>query len=190
MENNLAYQEEIWEELIDGRVVAMSPRPSVNHHQVSLNIANIFSRYLKGRPCRPFGAGVDLYLTDRDQFIPDGMVICDPGKIKRNGVYGAPDLVVEILSPSTARYDRGYKKDAYEAAGVREYWIIEPDSKAIEVYLLRDEKLSLDNVYSIYPAYLLEKMTENEKKAIPTEFHCSLYNDLLISIEEVFADTF
>ncbi len=190
MGNNLAYQEESWDELIDGKVVAMSPRPSLNHHQVSLNITYIFSRYLKGKTCRPFGDGVDLHLTEKDRFIPDGMVVCDPCKIKRNGVYGAPDLVIEVLSPSTARYDRGHKKDVYERSGVREYWIIEPESKAIEVYLLQNGKLSLDNVYSVYPDYLLEKMTEEEKGAIPTEFRCSLYNDLLISVEEVFADTF
>ena len=113
MGNSFACQEESWDELINGKVAAMSHRPSVNHHQVSLNIASIFSRYLKGKICRPFGDGVDLYLTEKDRFIPDGMVICDPRKIKRNGVYGAPDLVVEILSPGTARNDRGYKKDAY-----------------------------------------------------------------------------
>ena len=100
MGNNLAYQEESWDELIDGKLVAMSPRPSVNHHQVSLNIANIFSRYLKGKTCRPFGDGVDLYLTEKDRFIPDGMIVCDPRKIGRDGIYGAPDLVVEVLSPA------------------------------------------------------------------------------------------
>ena len=190
MGNSLVYQEESWDELINGKVVAMSPRPSVNHHQVSLNIANIFSRYLRGKTCRPFGDGVDLYLTEKDRFIPDGMIVCDPHKIKRNGIYGAPDVVIEVLSPGTARYDRGHKKDVYEAAGVREYWIIEPDSKSIEVYLLQNEKFALDNVYSVYPDYLQEKMTEEEKEAIPTAFHCSLYDDLLISLEDVFSDTF
>ena len=168
----------------------MSPRPTVNHHQISLNIANLFFRYLKGRICRPFGDGVDVYLTKKDRFIPDGMVVCDPRKIKHTGVYGAPDLVVEILSPSTARYDRGQKKDAYEAAGVREYWIIEPDVKSIEVYLLQNSKFLLDNVYSVYPGYLLETMTEEEKAAVITEFRCSLYDDLVISLEEVFQNTF
>lgn len=190
MGHNLAYQEESWDELIDGKVVAMSPRPSVNHNHIAGNIYHILRTYLKRRTCRPFGDGVDLYLTEQDRFIPDGMVVCDPHKIKKNGIYGAPDLVIEILSPSTARYDRGHKKDVYEKVGVREYWIVEPDSKAIEVYLLQNGKFVLDNVYSVYPDYLLEKMTEEEKGTIPTAFHCSLYDDLLISIEEVFSDTF
>jgi len=190
VENNLAYQEEIWTEIIDGRVVAMSPRPTVNHHQISLNIANLFSKYLRGKTCRPFGDGVDLYLTKKDRFVPDGMVVCDSDKVKRDGIHGTPDLVVEVLSPSTARHDRGHKKDVYEAAGVREYWIIEPDVKSIEVYLLKDGKFMLDDVYSVYPDYLLEKMSDEEKAAIVTEFHCSLYDDLTITLEDVFFNTF
>lgn len=190
MENHAAYQEEIWTETIDGEVIAMSPRPSVNHHRVSLNIANLFSRFLKGNTFQVFGDGADLFLSNQNRFIPDGMIVCDPGKVKRDGVYGAPDLVIEVLSPSTARYDRGHKKDAYEAAGVREYWIIEPDVKSIEVYLLRAGKFVLDNVYSVYPDYLLEKMSDEEKAAIATEFHCSLYDDLTITLDDVFFNTF
>jgi len=190
MKNNLAYQEEIWNELINGKVVAMSPRPSVNHNQIAGNIYHIFRNHLKGRICRPFGDGVELYLMENERFVPDGMIVCDPHKISRNGIYGAPDLVVEVLSPSTARYDRGHKKDVYEASGVREYWIIEPDTKAIEVYLLTDGKFVLDNAYYIYPDYLLEKMTDEEKAAVPSGFQCSLYDDFSISLEEVFSDTF
>lgn len=190
VENNTAYQEEVWTEIIGGKVIAISPRPSVNHHRVSLNIANIFSRFLKGKTYQVFGDGVDLFLSDQNRFIPDGMIVCDPGKVKRDGVYGTPDLVIEVLSPSTARYDRGPKKDAYEAAGVREYWIIEPEVKSFEVYLLKDGKLVLDDVYSVYPDYLLEKMSDEEKAAVPTAFRCSLYDGLTINLEDVFADTF
>ena len=118
------------------------------------------------------------------------MVVCDPDKVKRDGIHGAPDLVIEVLSPSTARYDRGHKKDAYEAASVQEYWIVEPEVRSLEVYLLKDRKFILDNVYSIYPDYLLEKMSDEEKAAIPTEFRCSLYDELTITLEDVFADTF
>ena len=190
MENNAAFQEEIWTEMINGKVIVMSPRPCINHHQVTLNIANIFSGYLKRKSCRVFGGGVDLFLTDKNRFIPDGMIVCDPGKVKRDGVYGAPDLVVEVPSPSTAQNDRGPKKDAYETAGVREYWIVESDAKSVEVYLLKDGKFVRDNVYSIYPDYLLGKMSAKEKAAVPTDFHCSLYDDLTIILEDVFADTF
>ena len=190
MENNVACQEEIWTEIINGKVIAMSPRPSVNHHRVSLNIANIFSGFLKGKTCQVFGDGVDLFLSEQNRFIPDGMIVCDPDKVKHGGVYGAPDLVIEVLSPGTARNDRGSKKDAYETAGVREYWIVEPEAKSVEFYLLKNGKFLLDNVYSVYPDYLLGKMSTEEKAAVPAEFHCSLYEDLTITLEDVFADMF
>ena len=119
MNTNLAYQDYPAEELIGGKFVAMSPRPSVNHNHVSFNIARIFADYLKGKRCTPFADGVDLYLTDEDRFIPDMMVVCDPDKVKADGVYGAPDLVVEVLSPSTAQYDRGRKMRVYAQCGVR-----------------------------------------------------------------------
>ena len=70
MNSNMAYQEQAWDELIDGKVVMMSPRPSVNHHIVANNIYLLFRSYLKGKTCRPFGDGVDLYLTEKDRFIP------------------------------------------------------------------------------------------------------------------------
>ena len=106
---------------------------------------------------------------------------------------GLSCLVVKLLEVQCGqifKLYRGHKRDVYEKAGVREYWIVEPESKAIEVYLLKNGKFALDNVYSVYPDYLLEKMTEEEKQAVPAAFHCSLYNDLLVSIEEVFSDTF
>ena len=88
-------------ELIGGKVVAMSPRPATNHNRISWNLYGIFRDYLRGRRCEPFADGEDLYLSKTEHYIPDMMVVCDPDKIKPNGVYGAPDLVAEVLSPST-----------------------------------------------------------------------------------------
>lgn len=187
--DNLAYQDGIHEEIIDGKIVFMSPRPAVNHNIVAGNIFRIFSGYLaarSGEGCIPFGDGTDLYLTEKNHFIPDGMIVCSKDKIKPDGIYGAPDLVIEVLSPSTAKNDRGHKKDAYAAAGVREYWIVEHSVKAIEVYLLKDGQYIIDEVYTVYPDYLLNKMSAEERKATMTEFKCSLYDDLLISIFDVF----
>ena len=116
---NLAYEEEFWEELIDGKAVLMSPRPATNHNQTAFNIASIFKNFLKGKPCRVFPDGTDLYLTDKDRFIPDVMVICDRSKIRDDGIHGAPDLVVEVLSPSSIKRDRVYKKRVYEQCGDR-----------------------------------------------------------------------
>ena len=171
MNSNLAYrQEEIWEELIDGKAVAMSPRPTTNHYHVSFNIAHIFANYLRGKRCTPFGDGVDLYLTEKDRFIPDGMVVCDPDKIKRDGVYGAPDLVVEVLSPSTAKNDRGHKKQVYEQCGVREYWIVDPRDRKILVYYLKNEHT--EDV-TVKPYTFQDKIKVN------------IYDDLLIDFTEL-----
>ena len=191
MTGNLAYQyeDEIWDEMIDGKIVAMSPRPAVNHNIISGNIYHIFKTYLSGKKCVPFGDGTDLYLTPKDRFVPDGMIVCNRDKIKPKGVYGAPDLVIEVLSPSTAKNDRGYKKRVYGTCGIPEYWIVSPSEKAVYVYLLQDGQYNLDNVYSLYPDYMLTKMTEEEQAAIPTEFQCSLFSDLVVRLENIFEDT-
>ncbi len=187
MSENLAYQEERREELIGGKVVAMSPRPSVNHNRVSENIDFIFRTYLKGKKCTPMGDGYDLYLTDNDHFIPDFMIVCDRDKIKTDGVHGAPDLVVEVLSPTTARNDKTIKKAVYAKCGVREYWIADPDSKSIEVYLTDGNEFVFHDIYTLVPDWMLLKMTEEERSAVVTHFKCSLFDDLEISLSDIFS---
>lgn len=188
MADNLAYQaEEVWDELINGEVVGMSPRPTINHNRTAGNIYRLFSSHLNGRKCEAFMDGVDLYLTKQDRFVPDMMVVCDPDKVRSDGVHGAPDLVVEVLSPSTVRYDKKHKKDVYETCGVREYWIVSPGDKAVEQYLLENGKLVLHDVYTVFPDWMLEKMTEEERASVITHFKCSLYNDLDISLEDIFS---
>ena len=194
MSNNLAYQDDHItkrrEELIDGKVIAMSPRPNVNHTWISDNITLIFKNYLKGKKCVPFSDGVDLYLDEKNRFVPDFMVICDRDKIKPDGVHGAPDLVAEILSPSTAKNDKWNKKNAYESSGVPEYWIVSPAGKSIEVYLLKDGQYTLNDVYTFYSAEELEYMSAEEKAGLVTEFKCHLYNDLVIQLDDIFGDLF
>ena len=189
MSDNLAYQEERRDELIGGKVVAMSPASS-NHNRIAGNIFSMFHQYLKGRECVPFSDGLLVYLTDEDRFVPDMMVVCDRNKIKRNYIDGAPDLVVEVLSPGTAKNDRGYKKSVYESSGVPEYWLVNPADKSIEVYLLENGKYTLDNVYTLYPAEELAEMTEEERASIVTEFKCHLYEDLIIRLDDIFSDLF
>lgn len=192
MSENLAYQEEFAfrEELIGGKLVAMSPRPSVNHNRIAGNIYNLFFNYLRGKRCEPFADGTDLYLTSTDHFIPDFMVVCDPDKIKRTHIKGAPDLVVEVLSPGTAKNDRGHKKDVYEASGVREYWIVSPKEKTVEVYLLQNGRYVLDGHYTRYSEEELEEMSEEDRAAVVTHFRCSLYDDLELSLDDIFYRTF
>ncbi len=187
MNTNLAYQEDCRQELINGYPVMMSPQPTTNHNRISYNICNIFQNHLKGRKCEAFIDGMAVYLTEDDHFIPDVTVVCDPNKVKYDAIYGAPDLVVEVLSPSTAKRDRGYKKEVYARCGVKEYWLVSPAEKSIEQYLLKDGELILHDVYTLYPDWLWEKMTDEERAEVPTEFKCSLYDDLLIKLVDVFA---
>ena len=187
MSDNLAYQEEVREELIGGKIVAMSPRPTFNHNRVASRIYWMFESHLRGRRCTAIADGTDLYLTDEDRFVPDMMVVCDREKIQEDGVHGAPDLVVEVLSPSTAKRDRVDKKAVYERCGVREYWLVDPKNRTIEQYFLRDGKLELNTVYASYTDFELERMSEKEKAEIITHFKCSLYDDFDISLDEIFS---
>lgn len=178
-------------ELIDGVIVLMSPRPCLDHVIVSGNIYRIFANYLKGKKCIAFPDGADLYLDDKNHFIPDGMIICDRSIIKRNYVKGAPDLVVEILSPSTAKNDKTKKKDAYAKAGVKEYWIVDINGKSIEVYLNHKGNLELDEIYYDFTP---EDIAENDalpdgdkdKIKILYDIKVSLYDDLYVKIKDVF----
>ena len=185
MNSNLAYQDAFREELINGEVVAMSPAAS-NHNRIATNISGIFWNYLDGKRCEPFGDGEIVYLTEEDHFIPDFMVVCDPDKVKDDGVHGAPDLIVEVLSPSTAKNDRGRKMDVYAQCGVREYWIVIPGEKSVEQYVQKDGRLVLQEVYSIRPDFMLKRMSEKESAAIVTEFKCSLFDDLTIRLHDIF----
>ncbi len=184
------YHDEPWDELINGKIVLMSPRPSVNHNRIAGNIFILFSNYVNSsanKKCSVFNDGTDLYLTDTDRFVPDGMVVCDPDKVKYNGVHGTPDLVVEVLSPGSIKKDRFDKKDVYEKCGVREYWIVSPEGKYIEQYLLEDGRFTLNEVYTLYEDYMTESWSEEEKANIITEFKCSLSDELVLRLEDIFA---
>lgn len=185
---NLAYQEESWDELIGGRIVAMSPRPTVTHHAITDNVRALFRSYLKGKTCRGFGDGVDLYLSEEDRFVPDGMVVCDRNKIKMNGVHGAPDLVVEVISPSSARYDRGKKMRAYETAGVREYWLISPEGRSVEQYVLEDGRFELREFCALLTEEMPEPITKEARPEPPVKFLCAVFGDLEIALQDIFED--
>ncbi len=138
--------DEVPMELIDGQVILMAP-PSTRHQWIIGELYLQFGNFLRGKKCRAFQAPFGVRLFEQKEDTPDDVdtlvepdltVVCDASKIDRRGCRGAPDLVAEILSPSTARRDRLVKRELYEAAGVREYWIVDPDRESVQVYLLRD----------------------------------------------------
>lgn len=147
----LTWNDDTRYELIDGVPYMMSPAPSPTHQRISGELFVLLHNYLKGKPCDVFSAPFDVRLnadTKDDTVVqPDISVICDPDKIDERGCKGAPDMVVEILSPSTARRDQLIKFNQYRAAGVREYWIINPEERFVDVHLLKNGEY-VSQVYS------------------------------------------
>ena len=174
MDNNLAYQEEPQQEVINGEAVMMAPALS-NHNRISRNLTRIFDTYLLNKKCEYFPDGEGLFLSEEEEYIPDGMVVCDPDKVTYKGVFGAPDLVIEILSRATVKNDRGHKKDVYARFGVREYWIIDPVHLTVEQFLLKDGVFSLEGEYC------------GDSGSSVEQIKCSLYDDLAISLADIFA---
>jgi len=128
-------EEERWE-IIDGVAYDMSPAPDLNHQAVSFRLSGFFLNALRGKPCVGFAAPTDVVLSDRDVVQPDLLVVCDKTKLKDKHVQGAPDLIVEILSPATAKIDRREKHHLYEKFGVKEYVLIDPNAQFAEQYVL------------------------------------------------------
>ena len=175
-------------EIISGKVVMMSPA-RLDHLQVSGNLYHFFRDYLGGKTCRVFPDGAKLYLSERNQLMPDLMIVCDPAKIGETKIIGAPDLVVEILSRSTANNDRIHKKKIYEEFGIKEYWIIDVENRSVEIYLLQDGALKPDIIY-FHPIYTPEEMENTDDMDCPefpvSEFRCSLFPDLPIPLDMIF----
>lgn len=139
-------------ELIKGKIFKMSPAPTALHQRISVNIETEISIFLKGKKCKMFHAPIDVRLNGkpfrnrklRDDEIttvvqPDIIVVCDEEKLRdERCVDGAPELVIEILSPGNTRTETKYKFDLYEENGVEEYWVVYPEFKQIHVFLLNE----------------------------------------------------
>lgn len=142
---------ERWEQL-DGVIYDMSPPPTSDHQSIVGNLFREISVYLKGKTCRafpaPFGVWLDVDVEASENYVePDITVVCDPNKIQRKGCVGVPDMVVEVLSPRTAKKDKTAKLRAYKVSGVREYWIVDPHNQLVEVYRLQDNVFGEPTVY-------------------------------------------
>lgn len=142
----LQWPEDVRYELIDGVAYLMSPGPDLAHQDVAGEIYYQLRQALGDSPCRAYIAPLDVRLPkggERDELVdtvvqPDVMVVCQLERLDRRGVRGAPDFVVEVLSPSTASHDQVRKLGIYEHAGVREYWLVHPTDRVLSVYRLGD----------------------------------------------------
>lgn len=146
-------------ELYNGIVYEMMPAPSRKHQEVSANLVFRFKQATQNRPCKVFHAPFDVRLPTSETEIaddevytvvqPDIAVICDPEKLDQRGCIGAPDLIVEILSPSNSKNDIDDKFALYERSGVPEYWIIHPEEETLIVYRLdQTGKYVFQHLYS------------------------------------------
>lgn len=127
-------------ELINGIPYKISA-PSRQHQEISIRLSSALFNFLKGKHCKVYSAPFDVRLNpdtlDDTVVQPDIVVICDHSKLDDAGCKGVPDMVIEILSPSTSRYDRTTKFNRYREAGVREYWIVDPETKTLAVHILK-----------------------------------------------------
>jgi Uma2 family endonuclease len=127
-------------QLINGEVYQMAS-PSVEHQRLLMSLSVQFGSWLKDKPCQVFASPLDVRLfpkeDDSDNTVvqPDLLVVCDKNRLSKNSVKGAPDLVVEIVSPSNTHSELFLKYNYYLEAGVREYWIIDPMAKRVNVHV-------------------------------------------------------
>ncbi|HIJ88431.1 MAG TPA: Uma2 family endonuclease [Desulfuromonadales bacterium] len=135
-------------EIIDGVVYDMAPSPVVKHQVIVLKLATMFEKFFIGKPCKPFVAPLDVVLDDINVVEPDVFVVCDPEKITEKNIKGAPDLVIEVLSPSNIIKDRRTKKWLYEQHRVQEFIIISPMEESAERYWLVDGKYGVAELFN------------------------------------------
>ncbi len=139
----LAWDEGERIEIIDGEAYMMAP-PSRIHQEISVAITSQLYNFLEGKRCKVYPAPFGVRLFEKDGELPENVdtmvepdisVVCDRNKLDKHGCKGAPDMIIEILSPSSLRHDQLVKLNLYQRAGVREYWIVDPDSKTVRVML-------------------------------------------------------
>ncbi|MCT1905064.1 Uma2 family endonuclease [Oceanobacillus sojae] len=143
-------------ELIDGDIFNMSPAPSRRHQQVLRELSTAFSIFLREKECEIFFAPFDVRLlvdNKLDNEItnvvqPDLSIVCDQEKLDDKGCNGSPDMIIEILSPSSVKLDRWIKYQLYEEAKIKEYWLVDPVNESVEIYLLTGEQYKFQGVFT------------------------------------------
>lgn len=127
--------DERWE-IVDGEAYDMAPAPTPRHQGVVTRFAGILDRALSGGTCRAFVSPIDVVLSEHSVIQPDIVVVCDAAKVTEASIRGAPDVVIEVLSPSTALRDKREKLRLCERHGVPEYVVADPSTRTVERYAL------------------------------------------------------
>lgn len=171
-------EDERWE-IVNG-IAYMQAAPTPVHQEILTEILKQIAIYLTDKSCKVYPAPFCVRLTKWNEkknenikkvFEPDITIVCDKSKIDKEGCKGVPDMIIEILSPSSFKMDRVIKFNEYETAGVKEYWIVEPDGKIVSTFILqKDGRYGRTEIY-----------TENDKIKV------SIFPDLIIDLEPVFA---
>jgi Uma2 family endonuclease len=154
----LTWMDDKRREIIDGFVKMMSPAASLTHARISRRLMSAFDRHIDPYHggCEIFDAPFDVRLPKNGErednqlytvVQPDICVVCDPSKLDGKGCLGAPDMIIEILSPANRKYDLNDKYRLYERSGVKEYWVIEPKNQDVTVFLLDESGKYADGVF-------------------------------------------
>ncbi|MFA5354316.1 MAG: Uma2 family endonuclease [Thermodesulfovibrionales bacterium] len=138
--------EERWE-IIDGVAYNMSPAPTVKHQRIVGQLLRKAADGFEARGCSLFIAPTDVVLDDFNVVQPDVFVVCDKNKITEKNIQGAPDLIVEVISPSTGVKDKRGKRNLYEKVGVKDYIIIFPEEEMVEWYRLEEGRYSTPQIF-------------------------------------------
>lgn len=181
---------ETFYEIIRGKKV-LYPSGTIEENLVTGNLLMLFAMHVKNKRLGFIFLHLVTELPDGNIVIPDLMFFDKTQeKIVVENPYdrfrGVPDMVAEIFSRSTMKRDISVKKDIYERNGIKEYWIINPWSESIEVYLLRDGKYFLDNLYQNYSENELAELTEEERAEVKMEIPVAVLDDFKVKIRNIF----
>ena len=169
----------------------MSPAPNLTHSNIIGRLYLFIGNYLMANKSGyVYSDNVDVHFSDGTLFKPDLVVVLKTNEkilAGQQNIFGAPDMVVEVLSKSTKKRDVTIKKDTYEAQGVREYWIVDPWAKSISVYLLRDGKFFFDDEYILFDKEEFELLDDAEKAEVKHEVPVKILDGLKIPLEFVFS---
>ena len=188
----LAYDVRDDYEIIEG-VKFMAPSPNIRHCHVIINLIGELNNYVRDNKLGIiFHDNMDVHLPDGNLFRPDfAFISAGNAKLGLDKVddrfHGVPDMVAEIFSRSTMKRDITVKKDVYERNGVKEYWMIDPWRQSIEVYLLRDGKYFLDEIYFNYTDKELSDLPEDERAAVKMEVPVAVLDGFTIKIRNIFS---